>query len=137
LLEINPLAVLHDGRLVAADAKVVLDDNAAFRREDLDIGLSRSARAGASPFEDAVAESRAVGIEIDPDGDVVAVVSGAGLMMATLDLLRDRGLAVRSVVDLGGSVLAGGEGLRRVLGAVATARPRVTFINAFMQTAFC
>jgi len=137
LIEINPLVVLGDGRLFAADSKVVLDDNANFRRAPLNVDLSRAARADSSRFENAVAKTGAVGVDIHPDGDVVAVVSGAGLMMATLDLLRDAGIGVSSVIDLGGSVLAGGESLRRVLGAVATATPRVIFINAFMQTAYC
>jgi succinyl-CoA synthetase beta subunit len=58
-------------------------------------------------------------------------------MMATLDLLCEQGLPVRCAVDLGGTVLAGGEVLSRVFAAVGAAQPRVTFLNAFMQTALC
>lgn len=136
LVEVNPLALLDDGRVVAADAKVILDDNAAFRRS-FEADVTLKAVSGQSTLERAVAEIGAVGVEVDPNGDVVAVVSGAGLMMATLDLLKNAGLRVRCVVDLGGSVLAGGEGLRRVFEAVAVASPKVTFLNAFMQTALC
>lgn len=136
LAEINPLALLDDGRVLAADAKVVLDDNAAFRRS-FEADVTLKAGSARSALERSIAQAGAVGVEVDPDGDVVAVVSGAGLMMATLDLLKNAGLKVRCVVDLGGSVLAGGEGLRRVFEAVAAAAPKVTFLNAFMQTALC
>jgi succinyl-CoA synthetase beta subunit len=135
LVEVNPLALTAGGGVVAADAKVVLDDNARFRRDGAE-ALDRCA-SGLGPFEAAVAATGAVGVEVDSGGDVVAVVSGAGLMMATLDLLVERGLRVRAVVDLGGTVLAGGEVLARVFAAVAGAGARATFLNAFMQTALC
>lgn len=137
LVEINPLALTRDGRVLAADSKVVLDDNAAFRRGTAPNAAPPSAPTSGSPLEARIAETGAVGIEIDPDGDVVAVVSGAGLMMATLDTLRDAGLRVRLVVDLGGAVLAGGEVLGRVFQAVSSGEPRVTFLNAFLHTALC
>ncbi|WP_137389978.1 ATP-grasp domain-containing protein [Rhodoligotrophos defluvii] len=133
LIEINPLAVTPGG-LVAADAKVILDDNARFRHPEWPDSTDRTDR---STFERAAATAGAVGVEVDPEGDTVAVVSGAGLMMATLDLLADAGLKVRAVIDLGGTVLSGADGLQQVLSAVAPLNPRVTFLNAFMQTAFC
>jgi succinyl-CoA synthetase beta subunit len=135
LAEVNPLALTADGGVVAADAKVTLDDNARFRRAAPDDGDAQA--AAASTLEQSLRATGAVGVEVDPDGDVVAVVSGAGLMMATLDLLVERGHKVRAVVDLGGTVLAGGEVLARVFAAVAAAGPRVTLLNAFMQTALC
>ncbi|MFC4352240.1 ATP-grasp domain-containing protein [Fodinicurvata halophila] len=136
LVEINPLVVTGDGNIVAADAKVSLDDNAAFRRQAITESREPS-QTRMSQLEQAVAEAGAVGIEIDPDGDIVAVVSGAGLMMATLDILCQAGLRVRAVVDLGGSVLAGGEVLGRVFQAVVAAGPQATFLNAYMHTALC
>ncbi|MGM0561117.1 MAG: ATP-grasp domain-containing protein [Pseudomonadota bacterium] len=136
LVEVNPLVVSADGSVVAADAKVSLDDNAAFRRHPVE-GASESSASRRSSFEQAVADAGAVGIEIDPDGDIIAVVSGAGLMMATLDILCEAKLRVRAVVDLGGSVLAGGEVLGRVFQAVVAAGPRATFLNAYMHTALC
>lgn len=134
LVEINPLVVTRSGKLVAADAKVVLDDNAHWRHPEWARLQSCDTR---TDFEQAIARTGAVGIEVDPDGDVLAVISGAGLMMATLDLLATAGCRVRAVIDLGGSVLAGGEVLARVFRAVVATRPRTTFINAFMQTAHC
>jgi succinyl-CoA synthetase beta subunit len=137
LVEINPLVITADGGVVAADAKVVLDDNAAFRRKPLAQEVPASHLSGRSPLEAEIAAAGAVGVEVDPQGEVVAVVSGAGLMMATLDLLCEKGLRVRCAVDLGGTVLAGGDVLSRVFEAVGAAQPRVTFLNAFMQTALC
>jgi succinyl-CoA synthetase beta subunit len=136
LAEINPLVFADDGAVYAADAKVSLDDNAAFRRRapgDAAAGAGRST----SSFEGQVAATGAVGIEIDPAGDVVAVVSGAGLMMATLDILSAAGTRLKGVIDLGGTVLAGGPTLARVLAAVGAADPRSTFVNAYLHTAHC
>jgi succinyl-CoA synthetase beta subunit len=137
LVEINPLVITGGGDVIAADAKIVLDDNAAFRRKPLDEEVSPAHHTGRSLLEAEIAASGAVGVEVDPHGELVAVVSGAGLMMATLDLLCEQGLPVRCAVDLGGTVLAGGEVLSRVFEAVGAARPRITFLNAFMQTALC
>lgn len=134
LAEVNPLAVLADGEVVAADAKVRLDDNAGFRHPERG---RLAAPTSDSPLEQAIAAAGAVGIEVDPEGDVAAIVSGAGLMMATLDLLIDAGARVRCVIDLGGTVLAGGQKLQRVFQAAARANPKVTLLNAFLQTALC
>lgn len=134
LVEINPLAVTRNGALLAADAKVVLDDNAHWRHPEWECLQSSDTR---TDFERSIARTGAVGVEVDPEGDVLAVISGAGLMMATLDLLASAGCRVRAVIDLGGSVLAGGEVLARVFRAVVATRPRTIFINAFMQTAHC
>lgn len=135
LAEINPLIITGAGKIQAGDAKVTLDDNAAFRRTGA-AGDRVFAAGNRTPLEAEIAETGAVGIEIDPDGDMVAVVSGAGLMMATLDILSEAGSRVRAVVDLGGSVLAGGETLSRVFNAVSGFRPRTTLVNAYLHTAF-
>ena len=136
LAEINPVVTTDDGDVVAADAKVSLDDNAGFRRAALD-DVAAASTQPSSRLEAEVAAAGAVGIEIDPAGDVVAVVSGAGLMMATLDILSAAGTRLRAVVDLGGTVLAGGPTLARVLTAVGSATPRTTFLNAYLHTAHC
>ena len=98
LVEVNPLALTGDGRLVALDARVMLDDGAAFRHPDWPAGGTLG-----TTFERACAGLGAVGVEMD--GDVVLVVSGAGLMMATVDLVTQAGGSVRAAVDLGGLVL--------------------------------
>jgi succinyl-CoA synthetase beta subunit len=71
------------------------------------------------------------------DGDIVAIVSGAGLMMATVDLLADHGGTVRAAVDLGGLVLREADELADLVVAVAELRPRAVLVNAFFQLATC
>ncbi len=134
LTEINPLVVTQGGELIAADAKIVLDDNARWRHPEW-VGFRTHDTH--TEFERTIAAAGAVGIEVDRDGEVLAVISGAGLMMATLDLLAGAGCRVRGVIDLGGSVLAGGEALERVFHAVVETGSTTVFLNAFMQTALC
>lgn len=131
MAEINPLVTTGDGRLVAADAKVSLDANAAFRHGDY---ADLHATDRRSPVERAVAETGGVAVEIDPDGDVIGVVSGAGLMMATLDIIAARGLKARCMVDLGGSVLRGPEGLATVFSSVFSLGAPLLFVNSYLQT---
>ena len=132
LAEINPLAVTEDGRAVAADAKCTLDERARFRHDDWD---AFAAPPRGSEIERALAAAGGAAADIDPDGDVVGVISGAGLMMATLDLMVAHGIRVRCVIDMGGTPLGGAEGLVPIFQAVAAMNPRVTFINAYFHTA--
>jgi succinyl-CoA synthetase beta subunit len=132
LAEINPLAVTDDGRIVAADAKLVLDERARFRHTDWQ---AFSAPPQGSEIERTLAEAGGAAVEIDPNGNVVGVISGAGLMMATLDLMVAYGIRVRCVIDMGGTPLGGAEGLMPIFQAVAAMRPKVTFINAYFHTA--
>jgi succinyl-CoA synthetase beta subunit len=132
LVEINPLAVTSDGRLVAADARIVLDDNASFRHASWS---EFQAAPEGTAFERRVAELGAVGVEMD--GNIAALVSGAGLMMATLDLLTLRGCSVRAAVDLGGTAFLGPEVLGEIVRATLELMPRVLFVNAFFMTASC
>ena len=132
LAEINPLAVTAAGAVVAADAKVVLDDRARFRHPEWG---DLEAPAEGTGFERAVAAAGGVAAEMDPNGDVVAVVSGAGLMMASLDALVDMGARMRCVVDMAGTPFGEAPGLVGVFQAVATLNAKVTFINANFHTA--
>jgi len=132
LAEINPLAVTEDGRVVAADAKCTLDERARFRHDDWD---AYAAPPQGSEIERAMAAAGGAAADIDPDGDVVGVISGAGLMMATLDLMVAQDMRVRCVIDMGGTPLGGAEGLVPIFQAVAAMNPRVTFINAYFHTA--
>ncbi len=132
LAEINPLAVTDDGAVVAADAKLSLDERASFRHNDRD---AFSAPPPGSEIERALTAAGGAAVEIDPTGNVVGVISGAGLMMATLDLMVAYGIRVRCVIDMGGTPLGGAEGLVPIFQAVAAMRPKVTFINAYFHTA--
>jgi len=99
LVEINPLVLLGDGRgLVAADAKIVIDDSALFRHPELE--------AMRNPEEDSRDEidARKAGLSfVSLDGYIGCMVNGAGLAMATMDLIRNFGGEAANFLDVGGS----------------------------------
>jgi succinyl-CoA synthetase beta subunit len=96
LAEINPLATTPDGKVLAVDAKLVIDDNALFRQKELE-----SLREDDRP-EEALARDK--GLSYVPlDGDLGCVVNGAGLAMATMDLVQHFGGAPANFLDIGGS----------------------------------
>jgi succinyl-CoA synthetase beta subunit len=130
LVEVNPLVLRDDGSAVAVDARIILDDSAAFRHTDWPAG----GQIG-SPFERRCGELGAIGVEMD--GDIVAIVSGAGLMMATVDLIASSGGSLRAAIDLGGLVLREADELADLLDAVLSLEPRAVLINAFFQLATC
>lgn len=99
LAEINPLAVTPEGRVIALDAKVILDDNADFRHRDWD-----------EHWRDPADETqwarlaREKGLSyVKLDGDIGCVVNGAGLAMATMDLIKHYGGEPANFLDIGGS----------------------------------
>jgi len=101
LAEINPLAVAADGSLRCLDAKMVLDDNALFRHPDLEAMRDVEEE---DPFE---ARARAEGLSyVKLDGNIGCVVNGAGLAMATLDVVKLRGGAPANFLDIGGGARA-------------------------------
>jgi succinyl-CoA synthetase beta subunit len=98
LAEINPLATTPDGRVLALDAKITIDDNELDRRPDLAALRDESAEA---PSE---VEARRAGLTfIKLDGNVGCVVNGAGLAMATMDLVKYYGGEPANFLDIGGS----------------------------------
>lgn len=97
LAEINPLVITTDGRVLAADAKLNFDDNAAFRQKDIE-ELRDTAQ------EDLLeVEAKGKGIEnyIKLDGNIGCLVNGAGLAMAVLDLLKQAGGNAANFLDIG------------------------------------
>jgi succinyl-CoA synthetase beta subunit len=98
LAEINPLVTTPDGTVLALDAKIAIDDNALFWRPDLAALRDESAE---EPSE--VAARRANLSFIKLDGDVGCVVNGAGLAMATMDLVKYYGGEPANFLDIGGS----------------------------------
>jgi succinyl-CoA synthetase beta subunit len=98
LAEINPLVTTPDGRVLALDAKISIDDNELDRRPDL--ALLRDERAE-EPSE--VVARRANLSFIKLDGNVGCVVNGAGLAMATMDLVKYYGGEPANFLDIGGS----------------------------------
>ncbi len=95
--EINPLAITADGQLVALDAKVTIDSNALFRRPDL-AKLQASSRSPADPAE-AEAQQRQINY-MRLDGNIGLVVNGAGLALATHDLVVDAGGRPANFMDI-------------------------------------
>ncbi|MGE0442496.1 MAG: ADP-forming succinate--CoA ligase subunit beta [Gemmatimonadales bacterium] len=98
LAEINPLATTPDGKVLALDAKVTIDDNELERRPDLAALRDESAEAASE-----VEARRASLTFIKLDGDVGCVVNGAGLAMATMDLVKYYGGEPANFLDIGGS----------------------------------
>ncbi|CUV01808.1 MAG: ADP-forming succinate--CoA ligase subunit beta [Dehalococcoidia bacterium] len=97
LVEINPLIITGDDRVVALDAKINLDDDSMFRHADLmayrDINQEDPLEAQASDLNIAY---------VNLDGDVGCLVNGAGLAMATLDVTNAAGAAPANFLDVGG-----------------------------------
>jgi len=98
LAEINPLVTTPDGKVLALDAKIVIDDNELDRRPDLAVLRDESAE---EPSE--VTARRANLTFIKLDGNVGCVVNGAGLAMATMDLVKYYGGEPANFLDIGGS----------------------------------
>ena len=98
LAEINPLVTTPDGRVLALDAKITIDDNELDRRPDLAVLRDESAE---EPSE--VTARRANLTFIKLDGNVGCVVNGAGLAMATMDLVKYYGGEPANFLDIGGS----------------------------------
>ncbi|WP_424494518.1 ADP-forming succinate--CoA ligase subunit beta [Salinimicrobium sp. GXAS 041] len=98
LFEINPVLKTSDDKIMAVDAKVTLDDNALFRHKDY--AEMRDTREE-NPVE---VEAKAVGLNyVDLDGNVGCMVNGAGLAMATMDLIKQAGGEPANFLDVGGT----------------------------------
>jgi succinyl-CoA synthetase beta subunit len=98
LLEINPLALTSDGRLIACDAKIIRDDNAGFRHDAQEFPLSRGLAERA--MTELERKARDLGFHlVEIDGDVALVTAGAGLGMMMMDLLADHGLTAACFMD--------------------------------------
>ena len=98
LAEINPLVTTPDGRVLALDAKVTIDDNELDRRPDLAQLRDETAEA---PSEVAARQAGLTFIKLD--GNVGCCVNGAGLAMATMDLVKYYGGEPANFLDIGGS----------------------------------
>jgi succinyl-CoA synthetase beta subunit len=101
LAEINPLVLTEDGRVVALDAKISLDDNGMFRHKDL---TSLRDVHEEDPLE---VEASKFGLNyIKLDGSVACMVNGAGLAMATMDIIKYAGGSPANFLDVGGGANA-------------------------------
>jgi succinyl-CoA synthetase beta subunit len=125
LVEVNPLVLTGDGRVVALDAKVSLDDSAAFRHPTFDELKS----AHEIPEQERIAKEKGLNF-IKLDGYVGIIGNGAGLVMSTLDVVKAAGGEAANFLDVGGG--AGAELLSNAL-EVITSNPEVrsVLINIF------
>jgi succinyl-CoA synthetase beta subunit len=98
LFEINPVLKTSDDKIIAVDAKVTLDENGLFRHKELEALRDLSEE---NPVE---VEAREVGLSyVDLDGNVGCMVNGAGLAMATMDLIKQAGGDPANFLDVGGT----------------------------------
>ncbi len=125
LAEINPLVITGDNQVMALDGKISLDDNALSRHPDL--------QAMHDPSEDdpAEVEANAAGLSyINLDGEIGCLVNGAGLAMATMDIVKHFGGEPANFLDLGGG--AGAEKVTQALKIIlGDDRVKAVLINIF------
>jgi succinyl-CoA synthetase beta subunit len=130
LLEINPLALTGDGRLVALDCKFTLDDSAAPRQEPL------AARGTPERLTDLEAEGRALGLRyIELDGSVGVLANGAGLTMTTIDAVRHYGGEPANFLEIGGDAyIKAAPALKLVLSNPKVKSLLINFCGAVART---
>lgn len=130
LMEINPLGLTPDGRLIALDGKVTIDPSA---RRSLPIALA--SRQHADPFLERCKELYVNGALCD--GDIAMVVSGAGLLMATVDLVTDLGGRPGVLIDLGAALFRDPAYVTETVRMVSGYKPKVMLFNYNLQLAQC
>lgn len=120
LVEINPL-VVSDGKLIAADAKVTIDDDALFRQKEITYVEERS---------ESEKKAHELGLSyVDLDGDIGVMANGAGITMATLDAIQYHGGSPSNFMDAGGG--ASEEATGKALELILDKDPKVILINIF------
>lgn len=132
LVEINPLAIQVDGSLVAADAKIIIDDNARGKNADKDtVSIMKT-----TPLQ-VVAKELGVNM-VELAGDIAVISNGAGEGMTTLDQIVKAGGSLSLWIDLGGGALsARPEVLDDFIMKVMDTQPRVLLFTAFFQIGRC
>ncbi len=123
LVEINPLVITREDKFIALDAKILLDDNALFRHKDWqeyeaneDLTELAAKREGLS--------------YVKLDGEIGSIVNGAGLAMATLDLINRYGATAANFLDIGGS--SSPQKTKRALEIITQdAKVKVILVNIF------
>jgi succinyl-CoA synthetase beta subunit len=127
LVEVNPLAIDADGRAVALDAKIVVDDRALARQPEVDAG-----RDAADPLE--VAGARLAVYPVRMAGDVAVATTGAGQLMATLDYVQALGGTLAGGLDLGGVVGHRPAELTEALALMRQFAPKAFLVNSYVRT---
>lgn len=99
--EINPLAITTEGDILAADAKLIVDDEALFRHQDI---LVVPRETAANAFEQRAKEINVTYVSLEAGGSIGIVAGGAGLSMATMDAIYAFGSKPAAFIDLGGGI---------------------------------
>jgi succinyl-CoA synthetase beta subunit len=125
LCEINPLVVTRDGKVVALDAKVTFDDNAAGRHKEW---LELMDKAEEDPVE---LEAKDAGLSyVSLDGDIGCLVNGAGLAMSTMDIIQHHGGSPANFLDVGGGATK--EQVKKAFGMIlSSSKVKGIFVNIF------
>jgi succinyl-CoA synthetase beta subunit len=132
--EINPLVLTPDGKLIAADGKLEIDENAEYRHKDIAEEVARDALGedgvtGDDPYE-AEAKRRGLTYVHLPGGTIGCIANGAGLAMNTLDLVKASGGEPNNFLDIGGG--ADSEKVRNAFDMILTDPDvRGIFVNIF------
>ena len=98
MIEVNPMAETTDGVLYAADAKLNFDDNAEYRQKDI-FSQRDASQEDAREVEAAKYDLNYIGL----DGNIGCMVNGAGLAMATMDIIQGKGGSPANFLDVGGN----------------------------------
>lgn len=128
LVEINPLVVTKDGKMIAGDAKIIVDSDSLFRHKDLPENAAERTEL------EEIAYKRGYSL-VELDGNIGVIANGAGLTMATLDALTLHGGKPRNFLDLGGS-----DDVEKVVGAfeiLKIAKPEGILVNIFGGVTHC
>ena len=125
MLEINPLVVTKDDKVLALDAKMSFDDNALFRRRNV-VDMNDPSQSDPREAEAAKHSLNYIGL----DGEIGCIVNGAGLAMATMDMIKHAGGSPANFLDVGGGASA-----ERVATAfrlvLSDANVKVVLVNIF------
>lgn len=120
MTEINPLVITPDG-VLAADGRLNVDDDALFRHKD----MPRTSEA--TPLEQEISQLGLSYVELD--GDIAVMANGAGITMATIDILALYGGSAMNFLDAGGG--AGEEPMSQALEMLVDTDPAAVFVNIF------
>jgi succinyl-CoA synthetase beta subunit len=125
LCEINPLVITKDGKVVALDAKITFDDNAAGRHKEW---IEQMDKAEEDPVE---LEAKDAGLSyVSLDGDIGCLVNGAGLAMATMDIIQHEGGTPANFLDVGGGATK--EQVKKAFSMIlSSSKVKGIFVNIF------
>lgn len=122
LVEINPLVVSGEN-VIAADAKLTIDDSAMFRQKDIPYVDEEKTEV------EKMAHAAGVGSFVELGGDIAIMANGAGITMGTLDMVQLFGGSPANFMDAGGGT--GVEGTAKAIEILLAQKPKVIFINIF------